>query len=149
MRPPKMLSVVLLALALVLAPNLSLAQARPDISVWCKGQSVGFTGLGAAASKLVTGVAGQRVYVCGLIASAGAAAGTISLIEGTGTNCGTGTLAVLGTSAGSILLPIASQPMVLAALYPLVQTQGPGNDLCIISSTAGPVSGALIFGISQ
>lgn len=140
----KLLIVLLVALVALWAPT-AVAHAQ---TAWCPS-NVGFTGLGAASSKLVTGVAGQRVYVCGLIASAGVAAGNISLIEGTGTNCATGTIAVLGTAAGSILLPIASQAMVVASPNPFVKTQVAGNDLCLISSTAGPVSGALIFGISQ
>lgn len=110
--------------------------------------NVGFTGLGAASVKLVTGSPGNRVYICGVIASAGAAAGTVSLIEGTGTNCATNPLAVVGTVAGSILLPIASPALALYSWNALAKTQVAGNDLCIINATAGPVSGAVLYGMN-
>jgi hypothetical protein len=98
-----------------------------------------------ASSRLVVG-GRSRVFVCSFF-TFGADAESQSLVEGTGTTCGTATLAVVGGST-------AANGPNFAATQGYAQGNGAawiaatavsGNDLCLLQSGAGRVAGNLTY----
>lgn len=93
-----------------------------------------------ALTKIISGVAGQHIDICGWSLNAGAAAGTASLSYGTGTNCGTGTttiypviaLGINGTFMDHISVPQTPVPSVNASAVPI--------DVCLVTTGTGPTS---------
>ena len=92
-----------------------------------------------ALTKVISGVAGQSIQLCGWSLSGGAAASSASLSYGTGTNCATNT-AVL-------------QPLVNVAIngsyvdhIPFVGQVVPvANDLCLVTTGTGPLSVVIYY----
>jgi len=102
----------------------------------------------AAGAQLITGVAGQRTYICGLFVLA-ADAENVSLVGGTGTVCATGIYAIIGGSTA------ANGPNLLAGgsftLWSHVVTIAPpsaaatGDNVCLLQSGTGRVSGVVTW----
>lgn len=93
-----------------------------------------------ALTKIVSGISGQSIGVCGYALSGGATAGTFSMSYGTGTNCGTG---------GIVVIPLINVPVngIIIDHVPFVNlsppsnnSSGVANDLCIVTTGTGPVS---------
>lgn len=121
------------------AALLALAFAVPAKAdgLTCRSTAVYDTNTNGA-TKLVTGSATQRIYICGFAMMAGGTAG-VSLVTGTGTNCGTGQAAITPAYplvAQSVLVDSSSAWRGLTA--------APGLDLCIKTS-AGVAVQALIY----
>jgi len=96
-----------------------------------------------ASATLVTGTAGQRIYVCSLLlVSAGAQ--LVSLVEGTGTNCATGIAALIGGTSASLSLAADSGFSTIAP-FAWLSTQTTGNNLCLLQSGAGNISGTVSY----
>lgn len=97
-----------------------------------------------ATSVLKTGTASKKIYVCSLFLMA-AAAENFSIIEGTGSTCGTSTLAVIGsTTAAAGMNTAANGGFVLpASKSSWASTTVNANDLCLIKAGAVQVSGVL------
>lgn len=94
-----------------------------------------------AAVTLIAAAPTGRVYVC-FLALGAAAASTVTLTEGTGSTCGTGTstLATFGFPAS------VTPPVVMGGSgVPIFVTQIRGDSLCITPS-ASTVSGMLVIG---
>lgn len=89
----------------------------------------------SAAAKLVSGVAGKQIYICGYVLNAGAAASTFQFQFGTGTNCGTGT-----TSIGPQYSLGTNGVLVDRAPYLNGMAAPAGNDLCVAPSAASAVT---------
>lgn len=102
----------------------------------------------AAGAQLITGVAGQRTYICGLFVLA-ADAENISLVGGTGTTCATGIYAIIGGTTA------ANGPNLLAGgsftLWSHVVTIVPpsaaatGDNVCLLQSGTGRVAGVITW----
>ena len=99
-----------------------------------------------SASGIVIHAAGasNRIFICGIVLAASAAAG-ISFVEGTGATCGTGTKALLGsTVAGSGMQFAIGGNLGVVAAFPWIATATAGNNLCLLLS-AGRVSGTISY----
>lgn len=98
-----------------------------------------------ALTKVVSGVAGSSISLCGWAANAGAAAATFSLSYGTGTNCGTGTTTIVPVIALGINgVFIDREPNANIAI-PSVNASGVANDLCLVTTGTGPLSIMIYF----
>lgn len=101
--------------------------------------------VGAASAKIITGVANTTFSIAALfLSNTNSTATAVSLIEGTGTNCGTGTLAVLGNATGSIEVAGTSSVAIHEPRV-FVRTAVAGNDLCIISTAAGSINVTVLY----
>ena len=68
----------------------------------------------------------------------------LSLAEGTGSVCGTGTAFLMG-GAGGTMQVAANGGLALAAATPFVETQTSADHLCLIQSGVGNVSGMISY----
>lgn len=96
----------------------------------------------ATTTRIVAPVAAKRTYVCYMFLFS-AIANNIGVVEGTGGTCGSGTAGVVGgtTAANGINLTTNSGAVFQAGGEVAVATAGTNVDLCLITSTAGPVAG--------
>lgn len=99
-----------------------------------------------ASSRLVVGHPGERIFVCSVVLVAGAAE-VVNFIEGTGTTCGTGTLAVGGSTTAANGLSFAANGGMAegGGLGTIMATTKVSNDLCLSQSGANRVSGAIVY----
>lgn len=99
-----------------------------------------------AATRLVVGQGGKRIAMCYARVVAGAAE-IPSFTEGTGTTCGTGTLAVSGstTAANGESYAVNGGFSGGMGLGMIGSTAVNGNDLCLAQSTSNRLSGQLAF----
>jgi hypothetical protein len=91
--------------------------------------------LAAATTQIVAGVSSQKIYVCGMIISNNnATPTTLKLVEGTGSNCGTGTadLSALMNIGATTTSPISIQFGANAG----IPTATAADALCFTSSAA-------------
>ena len=104
-----------------------------------------------AGAQIVTGVSGRRIYICS-INLISATAQNVSVVAGTGTVCATTTVAVPGLSGGAT----AATGWNLAAnggiahgggLGTIAKTTVNADNLCILQSSTGQVSGGLSYAI--
>jgi hypothetical protein len=112
------------------------------------------TTLGTTATVTqITGVAAQNIYLCGLILSASTATtGTaITMTEGTGANCGTGT-ATIGTLIAATPTAPTAAPQIVEMGPAMRLTATGGDSLCFTqASTANSTSlvGTIFYSISN
>lgn len=102
-------------------------------------------GIAQSASSIVAHGSGMFIEICGVIlANASAATQQVSLVEGTGAACGTGTAALLGGIAASFPLAV---PGVLSAVAmgPWMRTTTIGNNVCVIQSGTDRIAGTLSY----
>jgi hypothetical protein len=97
----------------------------------------------ATSTTVVTGVAGQRVYICAVFLLS-ATAQSVSVVEGTGTVCATGITGLIGGTTASVSLA-ANGGFAMTAASPWLRLQTVANDLCILQSGVGNVSGTLTY----
>jgi hypothetical protein len=75
-----------------------------------------------------------------------ASAQNVSLVEGTGTTCGTGTAALVGGTAASIAAA-ANGGLWNTSAQITIPMQNNGDSLCALQSASGNVSGTLTYGV--
>jgi hypothetical protein len=99
----------------------------------------------AANTKLLSGP-GRKLYLCSMLIVA-ADAENVSLVEGTGSTCGTGTLAIVGgtTAATGPNLPAGGGWQGGGGAGTIAVTGG--VDLCLFQSGSGRVAGNLTYAI--
>jgi hypothetical protein len=85
----------------------------------------------------------RQVFVCGYVINVGSVATNVSFSYGTGTNCGTGTVALTPT----FVLPAAGQMFDDAGIWHGLIVPA-GKDLCINTSAGNPVQ-AIVYYIYQ
>lgn len=90
-------------------------------------------------SALVSNAGTDSVYVCSFALSASAASTTAQFVQGTGTNCGTGTLNLSGAFAMTTASNVA-----LGNGTGVVMAGSTGKDLCLTAVT-GNVTGILSY----
>jgi hypothetical protein len=113
----------------------------------CQGANKGNAAISqTATARLVTGMEGKRIFVCYARFVAGAAE-IVSLTEGTGTTCGTGTKAVSGSTTAANGESYAANGGASAGtgLGTIAVTANPGADLCLAQSGSQRVSGNITF----
>ena len=98
-----------------------------------------------ADTTLVSGTSSQHFYICSIILVAGAAE-VVSLWEGTGTACGTGSTAILGSTTEANGLSISANGGFSAVSgTPFLRTATTANDICLRQSGANRVSGVITY----
>lgn len=98
-----------------------------------------------ALTKIVSGVAGSSISLCGWAANAGAAAATFSISYGTGTNCGTGTTTIVPVMALGINGVFIDREPNANISVPSINASGVPNDLCLVTTGTGPLSIMIYF----
>lgn len=100
----------------------------------------------AASAVLVAGVSAKKTYICSLSLIA-AAAEVFNLVEGTGSTCGTGTTAVMGSTTTAQGLSLAANggltlgSGVSAVAFSATNT----DDLCMTQSGSSRLSGNITY----
>jgi len=94
--------------------------------------------IGAAGTQqIVAPSAGKIIYVCNLVVVT-TVAGTVTLTEGTGATCGTGTTNVSGAMTPSVGSPLT---FAAGAGTSVFQINKPGDGLCIVNGAATVTGG--------
>ena len=105
-----------------------------------------FTPVSAAANvQIVTaGNANMFVYICSYNLNAGAV-DAFSIVEGTGAVCATGTKAMVGATTAAAGLALANNGTVNfgGGNGAVTKTTVAGNNVCLLVSTAGPLTGVV------
>lgn len=99
----------------------------------------------AANIKIVTGTASKKTHICGMMLfSAGTT--NVGIVEGSGTNCGTSALGLIGGATAATGPNLTAQAGFLAAPagYAIASTTVNANDICLINSAAIQVSGYIV-----
>jgi hypothetical protein len=128
-------------LATILAATLSApgAMAAPVSAPMQSDSSVPISVATATTVELVPAVAGQSIFVTHYnIVAAGT--GSVKLVSGTGTNCGTGTADVTGNYALT-----ASAAVEAGSGLGVLVIVAPGRALCVTNSAAVGMYGLLSF----
>jgi len=86
---------------------------------------------------------GMRIFVCSIVMIA-AAAENLSVVEGSGSACGTGKLSVIGGIGGTMSVA-ATGGFSSIAPFPWVSSSLAGNALCLDKSGSGNVSGVITY----
>ena len=93
-----------------------------------------------ALTKIISGIAGQNISICGFVADAGAASGAFSISYGTGTNCGTGTTTVIPVITLAITAGLTDHVPFANISIPSTNSSGVVNDVCLVTTGTGPTS---------
>lgn len=98
-------------------------------------------------TNVLTGTSAKKIYVCYLYMQTGLA-NNVAVIEGTtGGTCGSSTKALVGgTTAATGLLNAANSGQAFGnGAASVLQTTVNNNDICIITSASGPLSGVMKY----
>lgn len=97
---------------------------------------------------LITGVSGRHVRISSLNLVT-AIANNVALISGTGATCGTGTTGIAGgTTAANGWNFAANGGITLGSgVGTVIRTTSTGDSVCVITSAAGPLAGAIAYTI--
>ena len=98
-------------------------------------------------TNILTGTSGKKISVCYLYMQTGIA-NNVAVIQGTtGGTCGSSTLALVGgTTAATGLLNAANSGQAMGnGGFTVMQTTVNNNDICIITSASGPLSGVMKY----
>lgn len=93
---------------------------------------------------ITAGNANMFIYICSYNFNA-VAADVFSIVEGTGTVCATGLKAMVGatTAAAGLSLATAGSINYGGGTGAVTKTSVAGNNVCILRTTAGPLSGVV------
>ncbi len=130
----KLLLALLLALASAVPAAAQGGGAQPTICNKYFAVSQGAT----AQTKIISGIAGQNISVCGIVYNSGAATSTASLTYGTGTNCGTGNATFYPTVSLPINGLLVDRGSYAQMAVPPVNGSGVPIDLCLTTTGTGP-----------
>lgn len=100
------------------------------------------SGLAATLTQCAAASAGLRYYITGMsFQTTTATAGTFSIQQGTGTNCGTNTAAIFPANATSArwTAPISTSPSAYIAVVPAKGTNV-GYALCVIGTATNTIN---------
>jgi hypothetical protein len=105
----------------------------------------------ATTTLAITGVSGRHVYICSINLVTAAANG-VALIAGTGATCGTSTAGLVGGTTGATGWQFAAngglaQGTGLGSIISTVSVGATGDSVCIVTSAATQLSGAINFAI--
>lgn len=97
-------------------------------------------------TRVVAPMAGKQTYICQLTLMA-AAADNVAVIEGTGGTCGTGPVGVIGgaTAANGLNFAINNSIVIGNGASAVAATAGVNVDLCLITSSGGPLAGVIAW----
>jgi hypothetical protein len=118
----------------------SAALAQSSVFVPATTNQIAIAGTVAASTRIVTGIAGKRIYVTALLLTP-VATGVVTFTTGTGTNCGTSTASVTGAMTFA-----AGQEVNWGTGNGALLVLPAGFDLCITIATAA-APGSLAYAI--
>jgi hypothetical protein len=124
----------------ITASGLSGGSATPLIAC---GLVATYNASNSGPTRIVIGVSGQKIRVCGYAFFVGATAATnVGLEYGTGTNCGTST----GTSTMPPSFPIPAGGAIVdhVPFWNGIATPS-SNDLCLLTSAGNPVTAIVYY----
>jgi Fe-S cluster assembly iron-binding protein IscA len=98
-----------------------------------------------ASTTLINGVAGKTTMICTLSINARDTAVRISVIEGTGTTCGTNPLGIIGGTSASYGLSATGGFHGVSDRI-TIPSMVPGDNICLIQDAAVNVSGLITWG---
>lgn len=124
------------AILLALACGAQAQVVGPANAILCGRTATSSTG--AATTRLVTAVAGQRVYICGWDVGAGAAAGGFQFVHGTGSSC-------TSSTAFTAAYTLAINTYAAARNDFAMMQSAVGADVCVITTGTGPTAVTLYF----
>ena len=107
-------------------------------------QSATYDASTSGSTRIITGVSGRKVYICGYIISVGGTATNVKLIQGTGTNCGTGSDPAL---TPAYQLAANGNIGEMAAFWNGTATATNANDVCVNTSAGNAVQVKINFSI--
>lgn len=119
----------------------SAALAQQSVFVPATTNQISLAGTVAASTRIVTGIAGKRIYVT-QVNMIPLATSVVTFTTGTGTNCGTNTASV----TGAMTFTTGNQPLNLGVGNGAVFVLPAGNDLCVTIATAA-APGSLAYAI--
>jgi hypothetical protein len=150
---PRRITAGLLALLLAMSVGMGLnrliypshAKAAPP-SMFAPIACDNFTPVSTAVDAIVITAGGPNnfIYICSFDLVAGVA-DNFSIVEGTGAACVTNTKAVVGgtTAATGMLLAANGTVSYGSGIGAVAKTTVAGNNICILRSSAGPLSGVI------
>jgi hypothetical protein len=122
----------------------------PTFTDPCLGAAKNTVAISQTASAVLVAKVPGRLYLCSVLV-VGADAENLSLVEGSGTTCGTSTLAIIGgTTAATGPNLAANGGFTLGTGGGAVAiTSTPGNDVCLLQSGTGRVAGVLTYAVQR
>jgi hypothetical protein len=127
----------------ITAPTTQPTAAVAAIPVRQPMSCTSYASFSQTASASITGTSAQFFYICGVVVVS-ATAQSFSLVEGTGTNCATGVAGVIGGTTASVALA-ANGGFSSVSGQPWIKTATTGNNLCVLQSGAGNLSGTISY----
>lgn len=118
--------------------NALVVTQRPDATC-----SLSFNFNQTANGQIATSAAGLKIYICGIVLVS-ATAQSVSIVEGTGTACATGTAGIIGGVTPSVALA-ANGGFSSVAASPWVVSKTAADNVCLYQSGTGVVSGVISY----
>ena len=132
---------VSLALAGLVYPRDAPAQQTGATEVICNKQFIVSAGA-TALTQVVAAQAGVGISVCGYTFNAGAAAATVQIMSGTGTNCATNQIAITPVFSLGINGSLSFAP---GRAFISTPAATPGYALCYVITGTGPMAIAVQY----
>lgn len=99
-----------------------------------------------ASAQVITGVALQKVYICGIVLGNAGTAQAVNIVEGTGTTCATGIAGLLGGTTAATGLNLAINATFSAVSgTPWLKSATVANNICVLQSGATQLSGVITY----
>jgi hypothetical protein len=133
----KLFAAIFIYLGLTIA---ALAQTVGPVPIYCN-KSFQVSQGAVALTKIVSNISSKQISICGWALNAGAAAATAQLEQGSGTNCGTNTVAI----TPSISLGINGT--YIDHIGPAAISLSQGTDLCLVTTGTGPMAVTVYYGV--
>ena len=121
---------------------LGLLSWRAEAQVLCASHAF-YDASTNGSTKIITGAAGKDVLICGVMVNVGSTATNVKLVEGTGTNCGSGTASM--TPAYQIAAN--GNAGFLTWVWTGLKTATAGDDVCINASAGNAVQADVWYAI--
>ena len=126
-------------LALLLSCGAAQAQVVGGQQIVCN-KTFQVSQAATALTKIISGVSGTTINLCGWAANAGAATATFALSYGTGTNCGTGTTSITPVYSLAINGVLVDRSGIANIAVPQQNASGVLQDLCLVTTGTGPLA---------
>lgn len=116
----------------------------------CQGVAKTYTPINISASgsvKIITGAAAKKTYICHIDLVTNTA-NNVALVEGTGTNCATGTSGVIGGTTPASGWNFSANGGISIGMGGAAALQAPnatGDDVCLNPSAATQLSGQVVW----
>lgn len=98
-----------------------------------------------ANTKIVSGAASKKTYICHLFLFSGAA-DFVGIVEGSGTNCGSSPIGLIGGNAAATGIPLTANMGFESGVgtNAIAASTVNANDFCLITSTSAQLSGVAV-----